>query len=76
MKPWRVWFSAVGASQEPRRPWAVQSPTGELYLAATVALVGKSAYRDTAFLELPGGPKGVMECSSVAMIDATRWVQG
>lgn len=77
MKPYRVWFSAVGASQEPRRPWAVLTPGGELYLAAGVERIinGRTLFNDAAYMELPGGPRGIVEADGVSMLDATRWVQ-
>jgi hypothetical protein len=76
MTPWRVWFSAVGASQEPRRPWAVMAPSGALYLAANVgAKVAQTTFSDEAYRELPGGPRGVLECDDVVMVDAVPWGQ-
>ncbi|HVJ13839.1 MAG TPA: hypothetical protein VM686_00300 [Polyangiaceae bacterium] len=74
MTPWRVWFSAVGASQEPRRPWAVKHPDGRLFLAAEfVAVAARSSFVDTAFQELPGGPRGILECDDVVLVEPIPW---
>jgi hypothetical protein len=73
---YRVWFSNVGASQTPSRPWAVQKPDGSCFLAADVtAVTARTVYRDSGFTELPYGPRGYLECSGVVMTDAVPLVQ-
>lgn len=72
MTAWRVWFSAVGASQDPQRPWAVQAPDGSRYLAAAVvAEVARTVFA-TEGIAVPDGPRGLIECDGVVMVDAVR----
>jgi hypothetical protein len=59
----RVWFSALGASQQPPRPWFVDFDDGsEPMLVQRVDVHGRieTDFRDEAYRELPGGPRGIL----------------
>jgi hypothetical protein len=69
MTAYRVWYSKVGADQNPPRPWSVKLPDGRCFLEADiVAVAARSAYLETGF-ELPDGPKGILECDDVVMLE-------
>ena len=73
MTTWRVWYSKVGADQSPPRPWAVRTPTGAFYLAGGVVTVAaRSSFVSAGFSGLPEGPRAILECDDVVMVDPVR----
>jgi hypothetical protein len=71
---YRVWFSRVGSSQVPPRPWHVRLPDGRIFRAADfVAVAARSAFVESGFAELPEGPKGIIECDDVVMVEPIPW---